>query len=123
MAAVERRDFLCYDVTTAENMAHKEISSGNVRDTYEMGRDLTIATVGGFFAGASVVALPIASLFGKILASIGINMGVNMLQRTAWAEKDGLEDKAGYIFDPEQMMVDFGNGMNIGITVPQLVMD
>lgn len=34
---------------------------------------------------------------------------------------DGLEDKAGYIFDPEQMMVDFGNGMGIGITVPQLV--
>jgi len=102
-------------------MAHKEFSSGNVRGTYEMGRDLTIATVGGFMTGASAVVLPIASLFGRILASAGFNTGVNMLQRAAWAGKDDLEDKAGYIFDPEQIMVDFGNGINIGITVPQLV--
>lgn len=102
-------------------MAHKEFSSGNVRDAYEMGRDLTIGTFGGFMTGASAVALPIASLFWKMLACAGINTGVNTLQRAAWAEKDGLEDKAGYIFDPEQMMVDFGNGMSIGITVPQLV--
>ena len=102
-------------------MAHKEFSSGNVRDTHEMVRDLTIATVGGFFTGACAVGMPIASLFWKVLACAGINTSVNTLQRAAWAEMDGLEDKAGYIFDPEQMLVDFGNGMSIGITVPQLV--
>lgn len=71
--------------------------------------------------GTSAVALPIASLFWKMLACAGINTGVNTLQRAAWADMDGLEDKAGYIFDPEQMMVEFGNGMSIGITVPKLV--
>lgn len=39
-------------------MAHKEFSSGNVRDAYEMGRDLAIATFGGFMTGTSAVALP-----------------------------------------------------------------
>ena len=96
--------------------AVNDYSSGNVRSAQEALRDVAISAVAGGFTGACVVAFPVTVLFsGEIFA------GVSLTGRAAWALGDGSMSKAekmAYVFDMNQMTVDFSIGALIGMLVP-----
>ena len=93
------------------------MESGNVRGTEEALRDVIISTVSGGFTGACVVAFPVTALF-----SGEIYVVVSLTGRVAWAFGDSSmtkDEKKAYIFDLNQMIVDFSIGALIGIIVPE----
>ena len=96
--------------------ANEEWESGNVRSAQEALKDVAISAVAGGFTGACVVAFPVTALFsGEIFA------GVSLTGRAAWALGDGSMSKAekmAYVFDMNQMTVDFSIGALIGMLVP-----
>ena len=96
--------------------ANEEWKSGNVRSAQEALRDVAISAVAGGFTGACVVAFPVTALFsGEIFA------GVSLTGRAAWALGDGSMSKAEkmvYVFDMNQMTVDFSIGALTGMLVP-----
>ena len=106
-------------LSTTAMKAGEEISTGNVRSAKEALKDVAISAVAGGFTGACVVAFPVTALFsGEIFA------GVSLTGRAAWALGDGSMSKAekmAYVFDMNQMTVDFSIGALIGMLVPGAV--
>ena len=97
--------------------ASEEWESGNVRGTEEALRDVIISTVSGGFTGACVVAFPVTALFSGEIYAV-----VSLTGRVAWAFGDSSmtkDEKKAYIFDLNQMIVDFSIGALIGIIVPE----
>ena len=99
--------------------ASEEWESGNVRGAEEALRDVIISTESGGFTGACVVAFPVTALFSGEIYAV-----VSLTGRAAWAFGDSSmtkDEKKAYIFDLNQMTVDFSIGALIGIIVPGAV--